>query len=106
MPPVPRPVGNQRMGGRRVEICPLPAMLPARSEHLEPAILPSAALDRIDAAHWRDALPMPSLPLQLRQLQTLPRALFLAKNGKSRTGDRLRSARNLVARARRELKIL
>jgi hypothetical protein len=68
LPEVPRPLENQRMGGRSLEIRPLPALLSPGFEHLERTILSPAALDRDPAALWRDPLSMSGLPLQFRKL--------------------------------------
>src|SRR5258708_7270074 len=71
VPALPHALVHQRVGSRRVEIRTLPALLPAGAFHLERALLSRAAVDRAAAADGRDAVSLPGVPLQLRQLSPL-----------------------------------
>jgi hypothetical protein len=59
------------MGVGGMEICTLPAMLPAGSDDLERAVLSPAALDGDYAALWGDSLPVSGVPLQFCQFPAL-----------------------------------
>src|SRR5258708_7163778 len=71
VPALPHALVHQCMGSRCVEIRTLPALLPAGTFHLERTILSRAAVDHAAAAHGSDAVPLPGVPLQLRQLSAL-----------------------------------
>ena len=75
LPAVPRTLGNQRVGLRRLEIRALPALLSPGSDHLERAVLSPAAMDRDPAEVRRHSLSLRRLPLQFRQLPALQRAV-------------------------------
>ena len=66
------------MAKRGLAIRPLPAVLPAGTDHLERAVLSSAPLDRVPAASRGHAVPLRRLPLQLRQLPQVQGAFYLA----------------------------
>jgi len=79
MQEMPGPLGNQRLGIRRLEICALPAMLPPGADHLERAVLPPTALDGPSVARRRHTLSLRRLPLQLRELPPVQGAAFVAE---------------------------
>jgi len=60
---MPLPLEDQRVGGRSMEICPMPPMLPAGFNDLERAILPSAAVDGDFIALRRYPLSLPGVPV-------------------------------------------
>jgi len=91
LPPLLRPLENQRLGRWGLALRPLPALLSSGSEHLERAVLQSSPLDHASAPHGRRSLSLPRMPLQLRQLQEMPRTIFVAQIGR-------------LSRTRRELK--
>jgi hypothetical protein len=64
---VPQPLENQRVGGGSLEIRPLSPLLSPGIDHLERAVLSSAALDGFYAPLRGHALPLPVMPLQFRQ---------------------------------------
>jgi len=59
------------MVDRRLEVRPLPALLPPGTSYVERAVLPSPAADTHDATPRRHPLPLRLLPLQLRKLPPL-----------------------------------
>jgi hypothetical protein len=63
---------SQRVVGGSVEIRALPALLPARTQHVERTVLPSASADTRDAAAGGDTLSVRVVPLQFRQFPALP----------------------------------
>jgi hypothetical protein len=63
LPPLPVPLGHQRVEERGLEVCALPAMLPPGTDHLEPAILPPVSLDLAPAAHGSDAVSLRGVPV-------------------------------------------
>lgn len=67
LPPLPNSLGNQRLGRRRLEICPLPALLPTGPHHLERTVLSAAVLGPRGDENRRDALSVRAMPLQLRE---------------------------------------
>jgi len=76
------------MGCWRLEICALPALLSAGSDHLERAVLSSAIVDAFPAAHGRDSVSLRGVPVQFCEFPPLQGALFLAQTeGSSPTGS-------------------
>lgn len=79
MPQMQDALGNRRVGRRSVEIRALPALLSSGTDHLERAVLSSSAKYGDYASAGRDAVSMRGLPLQLRKLPPVQRALFMAE---------------------------
>jgi hypothetical protein len=70
-------LANQCMGIRRLEIRPLPALLPAGALNLEPAVLSSSPVDHSHAASGRDAVSMRAVPMQLCKLSAVQGTVLL-----------------------------
>jgi hypothetical protein len=87
MPQVPGPVGDQRLGFRRLEICAMPALLSPGAHHLERTVLSPATLDRLSAQVRRHSVPLRGLPVQFRELQALQGTLFLAEEQSGAAGS-------------------
>jgi hypothetical protein len=68
LPQMPRALEDQRVGRRRLAICPLSALLSPGFEYLERAVLSPPALDRDPAALRRDSLSVSGMPVQFCQL--------------------------------------
>src|SRR6185295_16838079 len=66
-------------GCRRLEICPLPALLSPGARYLERAVLPAAVNHEVHAASGSDSLSLRSLPLQFCQLPAVQGTLFVAQ---------------------------
>ena len=81
LPALPDPMGNQRVGLRRVEICPLPAVLSTGAYHLEPAVLSPASLDRNAVGHGGDSVSLCGVPVQLCELPRMQGEVLMAEAG-------------------------
>lgn len=68
---MPDALEDQRLGRRRLEICPVSALLPAGFEYLERAVLSSSTVDDYPAALRRDSLPVSGVPVQFREFSRL-----------------------------------
>jgi hypothetical protein len=79
LPAVPQPLEDQRVGGGRLEICPLPPLLSPGTDHLERTVLSSAALDGDYAPLRRHSVPLPVVPLQLREFSPVQGKAQLAR---------------------------
>src|SRR5580700_8776839 len=89
LPALPRTLGDQRMGLRRLEIRALPALLSPGTDDLEPAILSPAALDHAPPEPRRNSVPLRRLPVQLRELPRMQGEIFMAEAGhRAGTGSR------------------
>jgi hypothetical protein len=90
MPPLPDPLGNQRVGLRSLEIRTLPALLSTGTDHLERALLSSPVVDPYHAAYGCDSLSLRRVPVQFREFPSLQGTLFVEK--KSGCGDASRGS--------------
>jgi hypothetical protein len=79
LPAVPQPLEDQRVGGGRLEICPLSPLLSPGTDHLERTLLSSAALDGDYAPLRRHSVPLPVVPLQLREFSPVQGKAQLAR---------------------------
>jgi hypothetical protein len=86
MQAMPQPLEDQRMGGGSLEIRPLSTLLSPGINHLERTILSPAALDGDHAALWRNAVPMPVMPLQFRQFSPVQGKAKLARRRRAGAG--------------------
>jgi hypothetical protein len=89
MPAMQDPLGDQRLGLRRLEIRALPALLPSGTEHLESAILSPANVDDPPPELRRHAVSLRGVPLQLCELPRMQGEIFMAEAGhRAGTGSR------------------
>ena len=79
MPSMPLALAHKRVGGGRMEIRALPALLSSGTSHLERAILSPATVDHDVASSGRNALSLRGLPVQFRELPPVQGKVFLAQ---------------------------
>src|ERR1700674_2232491 len=81
LPALQGTLGDERLGSWRLEVRPLPQVLPPAARHLERAVLQASVLDRRVAAFGRDAVSLRGVPVQFREFQEVQGALRLAASG-------------------------